>query len=181
MMINSEVLKERLNNQSIIDWIDKDKSPESYKQGFLSGVIKALAVVGEVEYFTKHRCDRPPIELDLDDETTESLKMVVGTISDKLNELELTSHSEKDIVEGCIALMENVHQNMLEYMEHMGFEYDSENKEEVPQFVYSYFEIVQRLLLNRTSHSGGTSTRKKCEKLGFDSCKTVIIGESEES
>lgn len=177
MMINSEVLKERLNNRSIIDWIDNDKSPASYKQGFLSGIIKALTIVEEVEYFTKHGSDRPPIELDLDDEATEGLKMVAGTISDKLNELQLTSHSEKEIVNGCIALMQSVHQNMLEYMEIMGFEYDVKNKEEIPQFRYSYFEIIQRLLLKGTSYGGGTSTKKKCEQLGLDSYEEIIIGE----
>ncbi|SHI75815.1 hypothetical protein SAMN02745975_00548 [Geosporobacter subterraneus DSM 17957] len=53
----------------------------------------------------------------------------------------------------------------------------SEGKE---LFVNFDFEIVQRLLLQKTSHSGGTSTRKKCEQLGFDSYETIIIGESED-
>lgn len=133
MMVNSEVLRERLNDKSTTDWIDGDKSSLSYKQGFLSGLIKALTIVGEVEYFTKHGCDRAPIELDLDDEVTEGLKIVTGAISDKLKELELASHSERHIVEGCIGLMESVHQNMLEYMQYMGFEYDRENEEIVTE------------------------------------------------
>lgn len=178
-MINSEVLHEKLNDKSVIDWLDNDKSPLSYKQGYLSGIIKALSIISEVEYFAKHGHDKPPIDFELDEETSESLKIVMGAVNDKIKELELSSHSEKDIVNGCIGLMEDVHERMMEYMEMMGFEYNSKDKEEIPQFRYSYFEIVQRLLLQGTSHSGGTSTRKKCEQLGFDSYETIIIGENE--
>src|SRR5699024_5503322 len=147
----------------------------SYKQGFLSGMIKALTIINNVEYFTEHGHERPPIDFELDDETSESLKVVMGAVNDKLNELELSSHSEKDIVNMCILLMEDVHERMMEYMEMMGFEHD----EGIPKLSYSYFEIVQNLLLCRTRHGGGTSTREKCEKLGFDSYETIIIGGSE--
>lgn len=179
MMINSDVLRERLNNPLVIDWIDDDKSPASYKRGYLSGLIKALVTLGEVEYFTEHGEDREPIDFEFSEDTARGLKALTGTVADKVKELELQSHSERDIVEQCIGLMESVHQNMLEYMEYMGFEYDRENEEEVPQFIYSYFEIVQRLLLSRTRHSGGTSTRRKCEQLELDSYETLIIGEIE--
>jgi len=30
--------------------------------------------------------------------------------------------------------------------------------------------------LQRTRHSGGTSTIAKCEQLGFDSGETIVIG-----
>jgi len=109
MMIDSEVLKKKLNDKSIVDWIDDDNSPINYKQGYLSGIIKALSVVGEVEYFTKNGHDRPPIDFELDDEAAESLRVVMKTVNDKLKELELSSHSEKDIVNGCIGLMDSVH------------------------------------------------------------------------
>jgi hypothetical protein len=95
--------------------------------------------------------------------------------NDKLNELELSSHSEKDIVNGCVSLMQNLYENMIQYMEFMGFEYDKEVEEERPHFEYSYFEIVNKLLLYRTSHSGGTSTRKKCKQLGYDSSERIIF------
>lgn len=134
----------------------------------MSGKIDVMAgLKGMLEYIEMENIDH--LQQDI-------LKGAIGLIEEERKELEPTSHSEKHIVENCIALMESVHQNMLEYMEHMGFEYDSENKEEVPQFNYSYFEIVQQLLLWRTSHGGGTSTREKCDKLGFDSYETVIIG-----
>lgn len=37
------------------------------------------------------------------------------------------------------------------------------------------FEIVQRLFLMRTDHSGGTSTREKCNELGVDAYKEVFF------
>lgn len=175
MMIDSKVLREKLNNPELISWIDEDKSPQHYKQGYLSGLIKALAVLGEVEYIAEHGEEREPISLDFDEDAIEGLKAVTGAISDKIKELELSIHSEKDIVNGCIWLMEDVHEQMMNYMEIM----DVQHTEGVPVLSYSYFEIVQKLLLSRTKHSGGTSTRAKCENLGFDSYETVAIGESE--
>jgi hypothetical protein len=175
-MIDSKILHEKLNDKSVIDWLNDDKSPLSYKQGYLSGIIKALSIVSEVEYFTKYGHDRPPIDFEVDDETSESLKIVMGAVNDKIKELELTRHSEKDIVNGCIWLMEDVLEKMMEYMEMM----DVEHTEGVPTLKYSYFEIVQKLLLCRTMHGGGTSTRKKCEQLGFDSYATITIGETED-
>lgn len=175
MMIDSKVLKERLNDRSVLDWIDNDKSSANYKQGFVSGIIKALAIVGELEHFTEHGCDMPPIEFDFDENTIKVLKKLTGAVSDKIKDLELESHSEKDTVENCIMLMEDVHEQMMDYMEML----DVEHTEGIPTLGYTYFQIVQKLLLCRTRHGGGTSTRKKCEKLGFDSYETIIIGESD--
>ena len=62
MKIDSETLRERLNDDSLINWTDKDKSPWHYKQGYLSGLIKALVVLAEVEYFTEHGKDRESID-----------------------------------------------------------------------------------------------------------------------
>lgn len=174
MMIDSKVLREKLNDPSMFDWFDEDKSPQLYKQGFLSGMIKALAILGEVEYFTEHGKDREPISFEFDEDTVKGLQAVTGAVSDKLKELELLSHSERDIVEACIGLMEGVHGRLMEYMEMMGVEHT----EGIPKIHYTYFEIVQTLLLFKTRHGGGTSTRAKCKQLGFDSSESIIIGET---
>jgi hypothetical protein len=173
MMIDSEMLRKRLNDKSLVDWIDSDGSPMHYKQGYLSGLIKALAILGEVEYFAEHGKDREPIDFEFSEDAIKGLTAVTGAVSNKIKELELASHSEKDIVEACIRLMESVHGRMMEYMEMM----DVEHTEGIPIFRYSYFEIVQELLLSRTRHSGGTSTRAKCKQLGFDSYEEVLIGD----
>jgi hypothetical protein len=174
LKIDSDVLRKRLNNKELVDWIDEDQSSMQYKQGYLSGLIKALAVLGEVEYFTEHGEDREPIEFEFSEDAIKGLAAVTGAVSDKIKELELASHSEKDIVHACIWLMEDVHEKMMEYMEMM----DVEHTEGIPKLNYSYFEIVQTLLLQRTRHSGGTSTIVKCEKLGFGSGETIVIGDN---
>lgn len=40
-------------------------------------------------------------------------------------------------------------------------------------FSYSYFEIIQRLFLWGTNHSGGTSAHAKCMELGVDAGAAV--------
>lgn len=175
MMIDSGILRERLNNQDLVDWIDEDQSPMHYKQGYLSGLMKALVVLAELEYFTEHGKDREPIDFEFSDDVIKGLTTVTGAVSDKIKELELASHSENYIVEHCIGFMEDVHEKMMEYMEMMGVEHT----EGTPSLRYTYFEIVQGLLLLNTSHSGGTSTRAKCKQLGFDSFKEIIIGEND--
>ena len=40
-------------------------------------------------------------------------------------------------------------------------------------FRKSHFSIVQELFLSGTHHSGGTSTRAKCEQLGVDSSEEI--------
>ncbi len=83
----------------------------------------------------------------------------------KESETEYASHSEKDIVECCIWLMESVYENMLEYMD----------TEDIPALRYNYAEIVGMLLLSRTRHGGFTSTLEKCRRLGFDGHGEVVL------
>lgn len=131
----------------------------------MSGKIDVIAELkGMLEYVEQENIDH------LQQAT---LKGAIELIEGKRKQLEPTSHSEKHIVEGCIALMEGVYQDIIDFM-------GLEDEDEAPQLSYTYFEIVQTLLLWRTSHGGGTSTREKCEKLGFDSYGTVTIGEIEQ-
>ena len=77
------------------------------------------------------------------------------------------SHSEKDILNGCISLLEEMVCHFKDYMEWIGYEPNEEEKE-YRYFGMTYFHIVQRLFLWHTRHAGGTSTRKKCYELGID-------------
>ena len=84
----------------------------------------------------------------------------------------ITSHDEKHILQGCIALMEEMVDYFREYLDFIGHE--PEFDEEKMPFVMSYFHIVQRLFLWNTRHSGGTSTMEKCYELGIkDSSENV--------
>lgn len=54
-------------------------------------------------------------------------------------------------------------------------EYDSSNDDENPAIGYTYFEIVNKLLLSSTSNAGGTSTRIN-KQLKLDDDSAVIFG-----
>jgi len=84
---------------------------------------------------------------------------------------EVASHSEKEIVSGCITLMERLKNKFGEYLDFVGFEPECE--EERFSVGFHYNEIIRTLLLSGTSHSGGTSTAQKCKELGFDYSKII--------
>lgn len=76
------------------------------------------------------------------------------------------SHSERDILNACIQLLEEMVGHFRVYLDWADFKPDDEEKE-CGYFGMSYFHIVQKLFLQNTSHSGGTSTRQKCQELGI--------------
>lgn len=83
------------------------------------------------------------------------------------------SHSEKDIYNGCISLMNDLLNKFAHYLDFIGVDPKELSKEE--QFCINYYptEIVQTLFLNQTDHSGGASTRKKCRELGINTDKSL--------
>lgn len=84
-----------------------------------------------------------------------------------------SSHSERDILEGCIDLLDDMACKFREYLDFIDFEPESE--EEKAPFVMSYFHIVNRLFLWKTGHCGGTSTRMKCRELGIDDASKSVL------
>lgn len=77
------------------------------------------------------------------------------------------SHSEKDILNMCISLLDEMVGYFGEYMKWIGYE-PTEEEKECGYFGMTYFHIVQKLFLYHTTHSGGTSTFEKCHELGVD-------------
>lgn len=75
------------------------------------------------------------------------------------------SHSEKEILQECIHLMQELADYFQEYLEWIS--YEPESDEDAQAINISYFHIVQRLFLFHTRHSGGTSTIEKCRELGI--------------
>lgn len=111
--------------------------------------------------------------------TKENVDYLVRFLDKKAIEVDTTpdtggveSHSEMEIVKGCIALMQQLTGRFEDYLDFIG---NAPDDEEGFATSFSYFEIVQRLLLWKTHHSGGTSTIEKCRELGFDSSDTVIF------
>lgn len=93
--------------------------------------------------------------------------------------LDIESHSEAEILKGCIALMQELMGCFEEYLDYMGIK--PESNEERFCVNFTHFHIVQRLFLWRTYHSGGTSTIEKCKELGLDSGDTVAFEDDRET
>lgn len=91
----------------------------------------------------------------------------------------VTSHSEKEIYDGCIFLMNSLVKDFYEYLDFIGVETGSLLEEE--QFVINRYptEIVRSLFLSGTGHDGGASTRLKCRELGIDEDTMVEFNFSE--
>lgn len=90
-----------------------------------------------------------------------------------------SSHSEKDIYEGCISLMNDLLRQVYEWLDMVGFDVSELDRDE--QFATHFYtmEIVERLFLWNTSHSGGTSQRMKLKELGITD-KAVLFDFSKE-
>lgn len=86
-----------------------------------------------------------------------------------MSEEKVLSHSEAEIYEGCVALMQEMVDDFTEwYKWQHGEDAISElDDEEIFCVRKTPFHIVQRLFLWNTTHSGGTSTRCKCGQLGI--------------
>lgn len=76
-----------------------------------------------------------------------------------------SSHSEKDIYEGCIALMNELAGSFKDWLDWM----DIDISDRETAFCTSFYptHIVERLFLWRTRHNGGTSCRMKLAELGL--------------
>ena len=87
--------------------------------------------------------------------------------------IQTQSHSEKEIYEACIDLMNNLVDEFRDYLDFLDIDVSSLSEEE--QFCLNMppTEIVRKLFLSHTSHSGGASTRAKCNELGIDTDKWV--------
>lgn len=89
------------------------------------------------------------------------------------NLVETSSHSERQIYDNCLNLMKDLVGKFEEYLEFIEVDID-----DYPAFGDNLYpeEIVSRLFLSGTAHSGGASSRAKCRELGIDYDKTVYIG-----
>lgn len=107
-----------------------------------------------------------------------------AAVEKEKDDKELESHDEKHILKYCISLMWELVGKFEEWYEYVHGEDAIKELDEQERFCYrmTYFNIVQELFLFGTSHSGGTSTRAKCEQLGVDSSDEIefSFGDDEE-
>ena len=92
----------------------------------------------------------------------------------------IESHSEQKIVECCIDLMQELVNEFEKYIDYIDIDLTELPDDEHFKVSYTNAEIVNRLLLSTTTHSGGTSTRQKCKELGLDSSKSIEFSFSTE-
>lgn len=92
----------------------------------------------------------------------------------------IESHSEQKIVECCIDLMQELVNEFEKYIDYIDIDLTELPDDEHFKVCYTNAEIVNRLLLSTTTHSGGTSTRQKCKELGLDSSKSIQFSFSTE-
>ena len=95
---------------------------------------------------------------------------------------ELESHDEKHILKSCLGLMQEMVNDFAEWYrwQHGEDSIEELDEEEIFCIRKTYFRIVQELFLLHTNHSGGTSTREKCEQLGVDWGEEISFDWSEE-
>lgn len=92
----------------------------------------------------------------------------------------IESHSEQKIVECCIDLMQELVNEFEKYIDYIDIDLTELPDDEHFKVCYTNAEIVNRLLLSTTTHSGGTSTRQKCKELGLNSSKSIEFSFSTE-
>lgn len=111
------------------------------------------------------------------DQNNEEIKKIEKALACGSESGDLSSQSEKNILQGCVRLLYEAGEFFREYLNCIGAEPD----EEYPLiFPMQYGHIVKHLFLWNTHHSGGTSTRAKCRELGVNFDDTVDICEDDE-
>lgn len=89
----------------------------------------------------------------------------------RAGEYTIPTHSERQIYEGCISLMQGLVEDFKEWLEFQGIEVAEDERFRIGKYPT---KIVNRLFLWHTGHAGGTSTRAKCNELGIeDSTRTI--------
>lgn len=134
--------------------------------------------------FAKDQCEIFPEDSYMGKYLRETLKMLqAGPCEDappdtnvwnkKVEELRMEKHTDKQIYDGCILLMQNMVDYFQEYLDYLGYDLDKLDEDERFFIGISNMEIVRQLFLYQTGNSGGCSTKDFCEKLGVDPYKSV--------
>jgi len=96
-----------------------------------------------------------------------------ATVSDRCEDAKMEKHTDRQIYDGCIYLMQMMVDYFQEYLDYLGYDLDKLDEDERFAVEVSNMEIVRWLFLINTGNSGGCSTIDFCEKLGVDPYKSV--------
>ena len=146
------------------EWYALDKAIEALEQDSILDKIKAeIEALPKTYPFVNH--------FDM------YVKVIdVTKIIDKYkaaDELRMEKHTDRQIYDGCILLMQKMVDYFQGYLEYLGYDLDKLDEDERFVVRMSNMEIVRQLFLQNTRNSGGCSTRDFCEKLGVDTYKSV--------
>jgi hypothetical protein len=105
--------------------------------------------------------------------SAEALEMAIKTLEQEPCEDGMEKHTDRQIYDGCIHLMQKMVDYFKEYLEYLGYDLDKLDEEDRFAVEISNMEIVRRLFLSNTRNSGGCSTRAFCGKIGLDATERV--------
>lgn len=92
----------------------------------------------------------------------------------------IEKHTDRQIYDGCIHLMQKMVDYFQEYLEYLGYDLDKLDEDDRFAVGISNMEIVRWLFLLHTRNSGGCSTRDFCEKIGIDDSEIKFEFERDE-
>jgi hypothetical protein len=95
------------------------------------------------------------------------------SVTNREKKVEMEKHTDRQIYDGCIHLMQKMVDYFQEYLEYLGYDIDRLDEDERFAVGMYNMEIVRQLFLQHTRNSGGCSTMDFCEKLGVDPYKRV--------
>jgi arginyl-tRNA synthetase len=120
--------------------------------------------------FAKEQCEIFPEDSYMGEYLRETLKMLQA---EPCKDAKMEKHTDRQIYDGCIRLMESMVDYFQEYLEFLGYDLDKLDEDERFAVEMSNMEIVRQLFLYQTRNSGGCSTRDFCERIGVDPYKSV--------
>ncbi|MCD8011614.1 MAG: hypothetical protein LUG99_00280 [Lachnospiraceae bacterium] len=158
-------------------------------QRTLDGITKQKAHIEKIKVLSEFigKCDEED-EIHFDNEDIDIIKRALAchwsviqldisrqeeAIKNGSEDGNLRSQSEKQILNGCLGLLQDAVDYFGEYLEFIGYSPDPGDEESEFEYSLTYGQIVNQLFLWNTSHSGGTSTAAKCRELGVDYGKSV--------
>ena len=102
-----------------------------------------------------------------------ALKMAIKALEQEPCEDGMEKHTDRQIYDGCIRLMQKMVDYFNEYLEYLGYDLDKLDEDDRFAVEISNMEIVRLLFLSHTRNSGGCSTRDFCGKIGLDDVERV--------
>lgn len=163
-----------MTREEIIDFCEMKAELEPENEAVFNYMAKALAQETtsresyEHEYFLRKELDFKVARLE---------KQIA---EQEHGEDGMEKHTDRQIYDGCIHLMQKMVDYFQEYLEYIGYDLDKLDEDDRFAVGISNMEIVRWLFLFHTRNSGGCSTIDFCEKIGIDDSEIKFEFERDE-